>query len=209
MKKSICFVLAVACHSLNTYAVDGHNGIKFNMSQRQVEAKGFSCTSETKDKDIIAVCHHMDMTGIAFGYPTGNYEVSIGTNKKVDVIKVELVNFRANIPTYMDLTQKVKNFFPIEDGEIKHEMVFRNDFRANDKSGLIVVSFAPLPPISNGSTSLIFHSPHSMMLKDRARAGRAKEKAKEELNQTSSAEPAKTVTEDAKTITEETVAEPK
>lgn len=162
--------------SLSAFAVDGHNGITFKMTQKQVEAKGFVCNSEKERKDIIAVCNHMEMTGTAFGNPTENYEVSIGTNKKVNEIRADLVGFSASIESYLALTLKIEKFFPIKDEKlsVNGQGYFIKDFyRSKDKSGAAVLMTKPMPPIIKGSNIITFYSPYAMGKIDKSLADRA------------------------------------
>lgn len=162
--------------SLSAFAVDGHNGITFKMTQKQVEAKGFVCNPEKERKDVIAVCNHMEMKGAAFGNPTENYEVSIGINKKVDGIKAELVGFSANVEDYLELTMKIQKFFPNKDEKLSFngEGYFIKDFyRSKDKSGAAILITKPMPPIIKGKTVITFYSPYAMSQVDKSLAEKA------------------------------------
>lgn len=165
MQKNTLVGFMLFSFSLSTYAVDGHNGITFKMTQKQVEAKGFVCNPEKDHKDIIAVCNHMEMKGNAFGIPTENYEVRIGNNKRVEEISADLVDFSASIESYIDLTLKVQKFFPIKDEKLSAsgEGYFVKDFyRGKDKSGFSIFMTKPIPPISKGSKTITFISPYGM-----------------------------------------------
>lgn len=185
MNKKLLVGFMLFSSSLSAYAVDGHNGITFKMTQKQVEAKGFVCNSEKKRTDIIAVCSHMEMKGSAFGIPTANYEVGIGTNKKVDEIRADLVGFSASIANYVDLTSKIEKFFPNKDEKrsFNSNGDFLKDFyRGKDKSGVSIVIIKAIPPISNGSKSITFYSPRAMSLSDIAET----EKGKQEISDSAS-----------------------
>ncbi|MDP3005303.1 hypothetical protein [Methylotenera sp.] len=164
--------------SLSAFAVDGHNGITFKMTQKQIEAKGFVCNPEKEGKDIIAVCNHMEMKGTAFGIQTENYAVHIGTNKKVDEIKAELIGFSANVEDYIELTMNIQKFFPNKDEKLSFngEGYFIKDFyRSKDKSGAAILITKPIPPISKGRKGITFYSPHAMSQIDKALADHAKQ----------------------------------
>lgn len=178
MNKNILVGFLFLSSSLSAFAVDGHNGITFKMSQKQVEAKGFVCNPEKEKKDIIAVCNHMEMRGTAFGNPTENYEVSIGTNKKVNEIKADLVGFSTSIESYIDLTLKIEKFFPIKDEKLSFngEGYFVRDFyRSKDKSGAAFFMSKPMPPISKGSKIITFYSPYAMSQIDKSSADKVKQ----------------------------------
>jgi len=182
MNKNILAGFLLFSSSLSAFAVDGHNGITFGMSQKQVEAKGFVCnpSSDAERKDIIAVCNHMEMTGTAFGNPRGNYEVSIGTNKKVNEIKADLVGFSTSIESYLALTLKLEKFFPIKDEKLSFngQGYFIKDFyRSKDKSGAAVLITKPMPPISQGSKVITFYSPYAMSQIDKSLADKAQRDA--------------------------------
>ncbi len=176
MNKNMLVGFLLFSSSLSAFAVDGHNGITFKMTQKQVEAKGFVCNPEKERKDIIAVCNHMEMTGTAFGNPTENYEVSIGANKKVNEIKADLVGFSTSIESYLALTLKMEKFFPIKDEKLSFngEGYFVKDFyRSKDKSGAAFFMTKPMPPISKGSKVITFYSPYAMSQVDKALAEKA------------------------------------
>lgn len=178
--KNIFVGFLLLSSSLHAFAVDGHNGITFKMTQKQVEAKGFVCSPETERKYIISVCNHMEMTGTAFGNPTGNYEVSIGTNKKVSEIKADLVGFSTSIESYLALTLKLEKFFPIKDEKLSFngQGYFVKDFyRSKDKSGAAVLITKPMPPISKGSKVVTFYSPYAMSQIDKSLADKAQSDA--------------------------------
>ena len=176
MPKNMLIGFLLLSSSLSAFAVDGHNGITFKMTQKQVEAKGFVCNSEKRLKNIIAVCNHMEMTGIAFGYPTENYEVRIGANKKVNAIQADLVGFSTSIENYIDLMLKIEKFFPIKDEKLSFggDGYFVKDFyRSKDKSGAALFITKPMPPISKGGSAITFHSPYAMSQIDKALAEKA------------------------------------
>jgi len=177
MKKNTLVGFMFFSFSLSSYAVDGHNGITFKMTQKQVEAKGFVCNPETERKDIIAVCNHMEMKGSAFGFPTENYEIGIGSNKRVDEIRADLVGFTANVENYLALTLKIQKFFPAKDDKLSfsHDYFIKDFYRAKDKSGAAVYMSKPIPPISKGSNVITFYSPHAMSGADKELASAAKQ----------------------------------
>lgn len=180
MNKNMLVGFLLFSSSLSAFAVDGHNGITFKMTQKQVEAKGFVCNPEKERKDVIAVCNHMEMTGTAFGNPTENYEVSIGTNKKVNEIKADLVGFSTSIESYLALTLKIEKFFPIKDEKLSFngEGYFVKDFyRSKDKSGAAFFMTKPMPPIIKGSKVITFYSPYSMSQIDKSLAEKAQSDA--------------------------------
>lgn len=183
MKRLICIMIAATCLTFPAYAQDGHNGIRFDMNQKQVEAKGFSCNppKEKKDSDVIAVCHHMDMTGVAFGIPTQEYEVRIGPTKRVDEIRAELVGMR-NLSDILSLHRKVENFFPKKDEAGSHRaqgMYSRDAWRANNNAGVAVFMFSGVPPITKTTVSVMFYSPRAMAAVDKAQSERAKKSGPE------------------------------
>ncbi len=177
MNKNILVGFLFLSSSLNAFAVDGHNGITFKMTQKQVEAKGFVCNPETERKDIIAVCNHMEMKGSAFGIPTENYEISIGSNKRVDEIRAEFVGFTVNVENYVALTLRLQKFFPTKDDKLSfsHEYFIKDFYRAKDKTGAAVYMSKPIPLVSKGSNVITFYSPHAMSVVDKSLADKAKQ----------------------------------
>lgn len=148
------------------------------MTQKQVEALNFVCNPpEEPDPYKLAECHHMDMTGVAFGYPTQDYEVTIGPSKKVDRIEAKLIGVRS-LADVLELHQKVKKFFPIEDkqGTHRHQGTYSRDaWRTKNNAGLSLFFSSGAPPIAKSYLSVTFHSPRSMYKLDKILAERAKE----------------------------------
>jgi hypothetical protein len=114
MRKYI-FAVALATISLYCYAIDGHNGIRFSMTQQQVEAMGFISNANTgPERSFLATCKHMDMAGVAFSLPTRNYEVEIGNDGRVSSIQADLVGVRS-AGDYRALLNNISEFFPTKD----------------------------------------------------------------------------------------------
>lgn len=163
-------VLIIFASSTFAFASEGHNGILFKMTQKQVEAKGFVCNPpDEKSETMMADCRHMDMTGVAFGYPTKDYRVVIGPSKKVDMI---IADFSGRITTdqYLDLHYKIKHFFPkkneaatINDGDFIH-----NEWRANNNVAVWLNLFTSSP----SSMSISFVSPRAVLALDKKKLRR-------------------------------------
>ncbi|MCX6068221.1 MAG: hypothetical protein NT121_21135 [Chloroflexi bacterium] len=177
MKNHFYIAITASCLCQLAYAQDGHNGIKFEMTQKQVEALGFVCNPPKKpSSDKLAECHHMDMTGVAFGYPMQDYEVSIGASNNVDSIKAKLNGVRS-LADVLELHEKVKNFFPIEDvqGTHRHQGMYSRDaWRAKNNAGLSLFQDSGAPPIIKPSLSVTFYSPRFMFELDKLLAQREK-----------------------------------
>lgn len=165
-------ILAFATVSPFAQALDGHNGITFNMTQRQVETKGFICDSETKSEGtIIATCRHMDMTGAAFGVPTQNYEVGIGPNKRVASIKADLVGIRS-LADYLALHTRIGQFFPKKDEQrsFADRGVRRDFWRDKDNSGISLFFSSGVRGVIKDTMWISFYSPADMAASDKIRA---------------------------------------
>ncbi len=176
--KTGCFIaIGIAVISFTAQAIDGHNGIKFDMTKKQVEEKGFFCNPPKRpDPLVIAECHHMDMTGVAFGIPAKDYEVRIGTSNRVDEIKAELIGLRS-LSDVIELHQKIEKLFPTKDEAGTHSekgMYTRDEWRAKDNSGVSLFMASAIPPITKAVARLTFYSPRSMEEIDKVRAERAK-----------------------------------
>jgi len=156
---AICFGAAV-----NANAMDGHNGIHFNMKQKDVEAKGFVCNPPKEpQKHILAVCKHMDMTGVAFGFPTKDYNLVIGASGKVDKIGAEFSN-PISMADYFSLHPKIEHFFPqkYEAGSKHADSVIRDEWRAKNNSAAVLMYFKGVPSITNSSLRISFWSQRAM-----------------------------------------------
>lgn len=178
MKKVWVGVLASSVVS-HVYAIDGHNGIRFNMTQRDVEAKGFVCAPPKKEGREIAVCRHMELTGTAFGVATQNYEVTIGPDKRVADIRADLVGIRT-VPEYLNLLSKVQDFFPKKDEAGTHSaqgLYMRDAWRAPDNSGASVFYASGVKGVTKDTMSVTFSSPSEMAAVDKLRAERERQKA--------------------------------
>ncbi|WP_418647783.1 hypothetical protein ACNQFN_01775 [Thauera butanivorans] len=154
-------VAAITFLSSHVIAFEGHNGITFDMTQKQVEAKGFVCNeSETSNTDIILDCSHMEMTGTAFGLPTKNYEVSIGKSKKVIRISVDFGG-NVNIQSYLNLTTQIGNFFPkkLADGSMHSKAILRDVWEAKNGAQAVLLFLSGIPPITKDRISISFWPP--------------------------------------------------
>lgn len=171
MSKLIYTAISIACIGLSAHAQDGHNGIRFDMTQKQIEAKGFTCNPpKEKRGSIVAICHHMDMTGIAFGIPAQDYEVRIGPSKRVDEIQAELTGVRS-IEDISSLHRKVEDFFPVKDLKLSRgeQGSYNWDlWRSKNNAGLSLYMSS-----SKKTISLQFFSPRSMVEMDKILAKRA------------------------------------
>ena len=109
-KFAVAVAVTLATTSLHCHAIDGHNGVKFSMTQQQVEAMGFMCNPHTKpDRSSLATCRHMDMTGTAFSVPTRNYAVVIGNDKRVSFIGADLIAVRMRRPNTACSRQRLRS----------------------------------------------------------------------------------------------------
>lgn len=164
MKRLAYIALATVCCSY-AIASDGHNGIRFDMTQKQVEAKGFVCNSTAEvTSSVIAQCRHMDMTGVAFGFPTKDYRVSIGRTKRVDMIGAD---FSARIGTadYFSLHEKIAHFFPTKNAAgtlTGQDIAVRTEWRAKNNAAAVLLLIKGAPPIIKDSLSITFWSPRAI-----------------------------------------------
>lgn len=180
--KQAFVIIAITTFSPLAQALDGHNGITFNMSQRQVEKKGFICQSQTKDRlGIIARCLHMDMTGVAFGVPTQNYEVEIDSNKRVASIQADLIGIRT-LADYLALHNRIDKFFPKKDESRSFAAdVGRLDFwRDKDNSGISVYISPGVRGITKDTKWVTFWSPANMAAFDKIALQQKKSKGSAE-----------------------------
>lgn len=154
-------ILLAACTGADN--TGGHNGIRFDMTQKEVERKGFVCNPpREKQKNILADCRHMDMTGVAFGYPTKDYNIAIGPSGKVDKIGAKFVNINS-ASDYLSLHAKIVHFFPNkkEDGSMNGSLIMRDVWLANDNSSAVLLYIEGVPPVFGSSLSISFWSPRS------------------------------------------------
>lgn len=181
MKKFV-FTLVLTTTSFYCHAIDGHNGIKFNMNQQQVEQLGFICnTSDNSDKSYLARCKHMEMTGTAFSVPTRNYEVTIGKDKQVSSIGADLIGVRS-FTDYVELSIRISEFFPKKDEvrTYRHQGAgIRNDaWRSNDNAG-ISLFYSSGVGFTKDRLSVTFYSPSFMAAADKKLAENAAKKTRQ------------------------------
>lgn len=157
----------------SAYAVKGHNGIRFNMTQKSVEAMDFACNTPKEKNPMIAVeCFHMDMTGKVFGYQTQDYEVRIGPSGKVDMISAKIIGVKT-LSDIIELHLKIQKFFPKKDEEGSHRkqgMYSRDAWRAKDGSGISLFLFNAIPPVTKTTLDITFQSPRLLTSIDKARS---------------------------------------
>ena len=166
MKYKIISAMVIFCFIFSTaYAFNGHNGIGFDMSQNEVEAKGFVCNPPNeRGANYIAECEHMDMTGVAFGYPTNYYRVRIGKNKKVIMIGA-VFSGTITQEDYFKLQNKIEFFFPKKDEKAsfyKQGMAIRDEWNDQNNASAVLLYVKGIPPITKTSISITFWSPYYM-----------------------------------------------
>lgn len=153
---------AITFLSSQVLAFEGHNGITFDMTQKQVEAKGFVCNeSRSSNTNIILDCNHMEMTGTAFGLPTKNYNVSIGKSKKVIRIGAEFGG-NVNMQSHLNLSTQIGNFFPkkLADKSMHSKDVLMDVWEAKNGAHAVLNFFSGIPPIIKASMRISFWSPN-------------------------------------------------
>lgn len=171
MKTITRFVFVVCMLPFQAHAFNVHNGITFDMTQKEVENKGFVCNPpEEKDPNVKARCEHMDMTGVAFGYPTKDYSLTIGPSGKVDGISAK---FSGNIATsdYLSLHNKIKHFFPEKDEKASFHSqgtATRDQWRAKNNAAAVLLLINGMPPYIKTSLSITFWSPRYMAIRDKS-----------------------------------------
>lgn len=172
MKEFVIAIILLVASSCYSYAIDGHNGIKFNMTQKQLEKMGFICNPNTDAKQLfIADCRHMDMTGVAFNIPAQNYSVSIGKNKRVATILADLIGIRT-LDDYIALIVNISEFFPKKDeaGTKSIEGYLQRDaWRAKNNAGIALNFFTRSGP----RVTIGFFSPTYMSALDKELAKEA------------------------------------
>ena len=147
-----------------------HNGINFDMTQKDVEEKGFVCNPpEEQNPSIKTECKHMDLTGVAFGYPTKDYSLIIGPTGKVDKIGAEF-NGNMSMDDYLKLHREIEFFFPNKDekGTFHSQgTVRRDEWRDKNNTSAVLLLFDGIPPITKGSLSITFWSPRHTEITDK------------------------------------------
>jgi hypothetical protein len=171
MKKLFLLALAIISIAVAAYYVlggsrstggfDGHNGIRFDMKQKDIEAKGFVCRPrKEKITHIHVECNHMDMTGVAFGFPTKDYNVTLGSTGKVTFISAD---FSGNINTseYLGLNSKIELFFPNKIPELTmYSEVARIDhWRDKNNFAAVLLLTAGVEPYISQKLKITFWSP--------------------------------------------------
>lgn len=171
LKPLISIVVAAICFgaSANSRAMDGHNGIRFEMTQKDLEEKGFVCNPPKEPKiHIRALCEHMDMTGIAFGFPTKDYRIIIGPSGYVDKIGAHFSG-RISMADYLGLSSKIEHFFPKKyaPGTIYAKTSRIDEWRADNNASAVLIYFQGVPPVIDQSLSINFWSPRAMAEADK------------------------------------------
>lgn len=172
MQKYIIIITLLFISTSNSYAIEGHNGIKFDMTQKQIESLGFICNPSDKPKKFdISTCRHMDMTGVAFGVPTGNYVVTIGSDERVADIRADLSGI-SKTQDYFALLTNISGFFPKNDEPENYNSgtgtIIRN-WRANNNAGIGVFRSPGVKGILKDTLWVNFRSPDFMAERDKSR----------------------------------------
>ena len=159
--KSLYAVLLVTmlygCGS-DSVTVGGHNGITFDMNQKDVEKLGFVCKESKPDDWFSVSCSHMSMTGRVFEHNTESYRLIINRQDgKVCQIDATFTD-ASNLPDYMLISTKVPDFYSTE--EYSHVSATMHDTMWIDKNKarLILTYFQGLPPLLPSNITVHFWS---------------------------------------------------
>jgi hypothetical protein len=176
-KNLLCIAVLVSTFS-NAQAFDEFGKVKFKMTRKQVESKGYACTASPLDIGEV-VCRNFDLRNSAYGYMASNYMVILGTDKKVYQISADILGIRRT-EDYLDLVQKVTFMFPIED-EANSTSVqgafVRYARRDASNVGALVVMAAGASGVRAMNFSISYTSPDRMVALDKKRRT---DKSKEE-----------------------------
>ena len=151
-------------------AFSGHNGINFDMTQKQVEIKGFVCNPPKEESSSIkAECKHMDFTGVAFSFPTNDYTIYIGPSGKVDIITADFSK-QLSLTDNLKLYRNIEHFFPTkyEKGAFYSEgLMRRTEWRAKNNASAVLLFINAMPPVRDATTSITFTSPRRIANADK------------------------------------------
>ncbi len=140
MKYIITLTVLAIFTPLSAYAFNGVSGITFDMTQQEVEKKGFVCKDEEVHPKIKIKCQHIDMTGEAFGFTLGQYTLGIGLTGKVELITARF-NGKISVVDRSLIKARMADFFPLEvkDKAFSGDSVTQNVWRAkNDVTALLI-----------------------------------------------------------------------
>lgn len=168
-KKILCMTLLMLGAS-NALAIDGFGNVKFMMTSKQVEAKGYVCASDpVLDNKIL--CQHPHLKNSAYGYIATNYKVIFSTDKKISQISAELRGINSS-EEYFELLRKISILFPIidRDKEVSGRRVFVRNVRRNQSHvGAAVSMLAGVPGIRGATVTLSYIPPEVMLQLDKRR----------------------------------------
>lgn len=137
---------------------DGHNGILFSMSQKDLEALGFKCkpfdNAPLKKLGLGIVidniiCRHPDMVGQAFGQSLANYDVSLtAAGDKILFIDAKITSSIRRIDDLLAVGARVQEFYPIEIEQKKQppeweKVIYNMRYRKEDGS-MITLEYSDL-----------------------------------------------------------------
>jgi len=161
---AIAIIATIFLMPASVSGFNGHNGITFDMTQNEVEKKGFVCNPlEKEDRRIKYRCNHMDLTGVAFGYNTKDYNLAIGHSGKVIKIGANFTGIKT-VSDYLNLHTQIEQFFPnkYEKGSMHEKSLTREEWRSKNNSSVVLIHFKGSPPYIQPSLVLSFWSPKSL-----------------------------------------------
>lgn len=161
--KLLYAVLLVAilsgCDS-NSPPVGGHNGITFNMNQKDVEKLGFVCKESKPDDWFSVSCSHMAMTGRAFSHNIAEYSVTINRQDgKVCQIDAAFTDI-SKLPDYMLISSKVTDFYSTEVYSNIVGNIYDRMWIDKNKARLVLNYSEGVPPIFPDKITVSFWSPN-------------------------------------------------
>ena len=155
---SVYFVVKTFFGGNSSDVFVSHNGIRFDMGRKQVEALGFVCRSETPTDRVwyTARCTHSSMTGMVFGVPTRDYHVALGTMGTVDMINMSIAE--ANMTIYSELPDRIERIFPKKNASEQNDTDRIEEWRNKNNDGVVLTLIESSSQIINSSLSISFRS---------------------------------------------------
>lgn len=165
MRKNILYLSLLVFISSNARAVEEFGNVKFSMTRKQVEERGYTCGKSRVSEALI--CRNPNLRNRVLGYLASNYSVFFESGEHISYISADM-----GIDTmedYIALRQRAAIEYPISDEryDLNSEGVIRH-FQRNDKRGAVsVMIFSGVPGIKKTNISLSYYSPSTMIASDK------------------------------------------
>ena len=142
MKFNYALLLLVSLFSSNLYAIDSHNGIKFNMTLQHLENMNFSCSLADKHSffPVKTICQDKKLKGSFFSHKTNGYRVGLNGINQIKILLTSIdLDFNKN--TINHIEREIQKSYPERYTLIKNHSQKAFLWIDEEKSGVMAIEW--------------------------------------------------------------------